>query len=98
MLGLIAALACVQAGHTHAAPPAPPTILEIAQRPVTLRTGIGAAHDTVGTSSKDAQAFYDQGLAYLHSYVWLEAARAFNQALRSAPNLAIAHARLSLAY
>jgi tetratricopeptide (TPR) repeat protein len=49
-------------------------------------------------SSKDAQAFYDQGLAYLHSYVWLEAARSFQQALRADPKLAIAYGRLSLAY
>ncbi len=98
MLLLAAALALVQDAHTHAAPPATATILEIAQRPVTLRSGIGTAHDPVGTSSKDAQAFYDQGLAYLHSYVWLEAARSFHQALRSDPNLAIAQARLSLVY
>ncbi len=52
----------------------------------------------MGTTSKDAQAFYDQGLAYLHSYVWLEAARSFQQALRLDPNLAIASARLALAY
>jgi len=65
---------------------------------VPLRTGIGSAHDPVGTRSKDAQAFYDQGLAYLHSYVWLEAARSFNQALKLDSNLAIAHAMLSIAY
>ncbi len=63
-----------------------------------LRTGIGVAHDAVATTSSRAQAFYDQGLAYLHSYVWLEAARSFNQALSLDPNLAIAHAELSLAY
>jgi tetratricopeptide (TPR) repeat protein len=97
MVWIIAALALVQA-HSHPASPATVTVLEIAARPVPLRTGIGAAHDAVGTSSKDAQAFYDQGLAYLHSYVWLEAARSFQQALRADPTLAIAHARLSLAY
>jgi tetratricopeptide (TPR) repeat protein len=70
----------------------------VATRPVSLRVGIGAAHDAIGTMSKDAQAMYDQGLAYLHSYVWLEAARSFHQALRTDPNLAIAYARLSLIY
>jgi len=97
MIWIFAALALVQA-HSHPAPPATTTVLEIAVRPVTLRTGIGVAHDAVGTSSKDAQAFYDQGLAYLHSYVWLEAARSFQQALRADPKLAIAYGRLSLAY
>jgi tetratricopeptide (TPR) repeat protein len=98
MLLLAAAFSVVQSQHAHPAPPASTAILEVAQRPVALRTGIGAAHDTIGTSSKDAQAFYDQGLAYLHSYVWLEAARSFQQALRADPKLAIAYGRLSLIY
>jgi tetratricopeptide (TPR) repeat protein len=72
--------------------------LEIAARPTTIKAGIGSAHDAVGTKSQEAQRFYDQGLAYLHSYVWLEAARSFNQALRIDPSLAIAHAQLSIAY
>lgn len=80
------------------AAPSSAVALEVAKRPVPLRTGIGVAHDTVGTSSKQAQAFYDQGLAYLHSYVWLEAARSFNQALALDPRLAVAHAQLSIAY
>jgi tetratricopeptide (TPR) repeat protein len=71
---------------------------ELLERPVTIRTGIGAAHDDAGTKSADAQRFYDQGLAYLHNYVWIEAARSFNQALRSDPNLALAHSGLSVAY
>ena len=47
---------------------------------------------------KDAQALYDQGLAYLHSFVWIEAARSFNAALRVDPKLALAHVGLSVAY
>src|SRR5438067_2085337 len=68
------------------------------QRAVRLRTGIGVAHDAVTTTSKEAQAYYDQGLAYLHNYVWLEAARSFNQALRIDPNLATAYVGLTYAY
>ena len=86
-----------QAEHAHR-PASSATALEIAQRPVTIRTGIGSAHDAVATASKDAQAFYDQGLAYLHSYVWIEAARSFNQALRVDPKLALAHLGLTVAY
>lgn len=71
---------------------------EVLSRAVALRTGIGRAHDTVTTASPEAQAMYDQGLAYLHSYVWLEAARSFNQALRLDPTLAAAHVGLSYAY
>lgn len=79
----------------HVIPVVPQALLE---RPVTLRTGIGRAHDEVSTKSAEAQGFYDQGLAYLHSYVWIEAARSFHQALRSDPGLALAHVGLSYAY
>jgi tetratricopeptide (TPR) repeat protein len=72
--------------------------LELLQRPVPLRTGIGPMHDPVTTQSKDAQAYYDQGISYLHSYVWIEAARSFNQALRLDPKLAMAYLGLSYAY
>ena len=71
---------------------------EVLQRPVGLREGIGPVHDPVTTASKEAQALYDQGVAYLHSYVWIEAARSFNQALRRDPALAAAHLGLSKAY
>ncbi len=85
-------------GSTHALPPAqhenhqahmvigwvPQEILE---RPVILRKDIGNAHEKVTTGSSQAQGFYDQGLNYLDSYVWIEAARSFNQALRLDPNL-----------
>src|SRR5438445_65281 len=71
---------------------------EILERPVALRTGIGNSHDPVTTGSKEAQAFYDQGLAYLHSYVWVEAARSFHEALRRDPDTALAWVGLSRAY
>src|SRR5882757_2300785 len=71
---------------------------EILNRPVTLRQGIGKIHEPVSTSSRQAQLFYDQGLAYLQSYVWVEAARSFHQALRSDPRLAMAYVGLSYAY
>jgi tetratricopeptide (TPR) repeat protein len=64
-----------------------PAILE---RPVPIREGIGRVSQKVTTSSRDAQAFYDQGLAYLHSYVWIEAARSFREAIRRDEKLAMA--------
>ena len=86
-----------QAGHEglHGTGPVPREILE---RPVALRTGIGTLHQKVTTSSQEAQAFYDQGLAYVHSYVWIEAVRSFHQALRLDPNLAMAYLGLTDAY
>ena len=79
----------------HSVPSVPQELLE---RPVTIRTGIGSVHDDAGTKSADAQRFYDQGLAYLHNYVWIEAARSFHQALRSDSTLALAQVGLSYAY
>ena len=67
------------------------------QRPLPLRNGIGKVHEDVATTSNDAQAYYDQGLAYLHSYVWIEAARSFHQALRLDAKLAMAQLGLSYA-
>jgi len=86
-----------QAGHEghQATGPVPREILE---RPVALRTGIGTLHEKVSTSSQEAQAFYDQGLAYLHSYVWIEAIRSFHQALRLDSNCAMAFLGLTDAY
>src|SRR5437763_179446 len=75
-----------------------PVPLEILERPVTLRTGIGEFHERVSTRSPEAQSFYDQGLAYAHSYVWMEAARSFHQALRLDPDLAMAYLGLTDAF
>src|SRR6266480_2205874 len=82
------------AGHSDTGP----VPLEILQRPVALRTGIGELHEKVSTHSPEAQSFYDQGLSYLHSYVWIEAARSFHQALRLDPNLAMAYLGLTDAF
>jgi tetratricopeptide (TPR) repeat protein len=94
---LLFALAVAQIEHAHPMPSSA-AALELAARPTAIRTGIGVAHDAVSTASKEAQPFYDQGLAYLHSYVWIEAARSFNQALRIDSKLAMAHLGLTIAY
>src|SRR5262249_54049198 len=78
--------------------PLPTIPIELLQRPVPLRKGIGSVHEAVSTKSIEAQAFYDQGLSYLHSYVWIEAARSFNQAVRSDSQLAMAYVGLSRAF
>ena len=93
----MAQAARAQSGHasTHRLTHVPEEILE---RPLPIRDGIGKAHEEVTTISKDAQAYYDQGLAYLHSYVWIEAARSFHQALRLDAKLAMAHLGLSYAF
>lgn len=58
-------------------------------RPTPLKEGIGRVSQKVTTKSPEAQALADQGLAYLHSYVWIEAARSFHEALRKDPDCAM---------
>ena len=72
--------------------------MELLDRPTTLESGVGSIHEKVTTSSSEAQQFYDQGLAFLQSYVWIEAARSFHQALRYDPHMAMAYVGLSYAY
>jgi tetratricopeptide (TPR) repeat protein len=71
---------------------------EVLERPVPLRRDIGNAHEAVTTAQPEAQRYYDQGLDYLHGYVWIEAARSFHEALRRDPALALAHLGLSRVY
>jgi len=71
---------------------------EVLERPVRLRQGVGNNHDPVTTHSPEAQALYDQGVNYLHGYVWIEAGRSFHQALRLDPDLALAWVGLSRVY
>jgi tetratricopeptide (TPR) repeat protein len=71
---------------------------EVLVRPVGLRDGTGNAMDTPTSPSRDAQAFYRQGLNYLHGYVWIEAARSFHLALRLDPEMALGHWGLSRVY
>lgn len=71
---------------------------EILDRPVSPRTGLGNNSEKVTTRSPLAQAFYDQGLNYLHGYVWIEAARSFKEALRHDPDVVMAYVSLSRVY
>src|SRR5262245_15491612 len=51
----------------------------------------------ITTSSPECQAFFDQGLGYFYSYVWMEAARSFETAAKYDPNCAMAWWGLSRA-
>jgi tetratricopeptide (TPR) repeat protein len=44
----------------------------------------------ITTDSPECQAFFDQGLGYFYSYVWMEAARSFETALQHDPENAMA--------
>jgi tetratricopeptide (TPR) repeat protein len=81
----------------HAGCTAPPGYVpaDLLDRPISLHKGIGNSHEAITTASKEAQTFYDQGLNYLESYVWIEASRSFHQALRLDPKCAMAFLELS---
>jgi len=90
---------CIAQAPDHSShAPGGPVPREILDRPVPLRTGIGSVHESVSTASPEAQSFYNQGLSYLHSFVWIEAIRSFHQSLRADPNLAMAYLGLADAY
>jgi tetratricopeptide (TPR) repeat protein len=99
----IIALACLLAGahaawsQTHSLHELPSVDEAQLTKPIELRTGVGRAHDPAATSSPQAQQFFDQGLAFLHHFEWIHAARSFNQALRIDPALALAWCGLSRA-
>jgi Tfp pilus assembly protein PilF len=51
----------------------------------------------VSTQSPECQAYFDQGLGYFYSYVWMEAARSFETATRHDPDCPLAWWGLSRA-
>lgn len=88
-----AASQTTHAGHDSAAAP-----IELLARPPTLRGGIGAVSLAAETTAPAAQRSYDRGVAYLHNYSWIEAARSFNEARRLDATSALALVGLSVAY
>jgi len=83
--------------HTSHAPSGP-VPREILDRPVPLRTGMGTVHEKVPLRLLKRRLSTTRGLAYLHSFVWIEAFRSFHQSLRADPNLAMAYFGLADAY
>lgn len=65
--------------------------------PSKLAPGLCLVHYRISTASPDCQAFFDQGLGYLYSYVWMEAARSFETAAKNDPDCALAWWGLSRA-
>src|SRR5207245_7169869 len=65
--------------------------------PAKLIPNLCSVHYRISTTSPECQAFFDQGLGYLYSYVWMEAARSFETATRHDPDCALAWWGLSRA-
>jgi tetratricopeptide (TPR) repeat protein len=54
--------------------------------PAKLIPNLCALKYRISTASPECQAYFDQGLGYFYSYVWMEAARSFETAARHDPN------------
>lgn len=74
--------------------------IELTSRPVDLAQGIGRETISLPDSGDHplARKLYAQGLAQLHAYRWIEAARAFHTALRLDADFALAEIGLVRAY
>jgi Tfp pilus assembly protein PilF len=58
--------------------------------PAKLVPNLCLVHYRVTTTSPACQAYFDQALGYWYSYVWIEAARSFETAVRHDPDCALA--------
>ncbi len=63
----------------------------VKQAPVAMYTGLGGIHHPVSTKNALAQKYFDQGLALLYGFNHDEAAKAFAQAAKADPDLAMAY-------
>ena len=67
-----------------------PTATKAATTPARLVDGYGKVHMPIATKSEEAQRFFDQGLALLHSFWSYEADRSFERAAQLDPECAMA--------
>ncbi len=62
---------------------------------VALRPNVGQFLTPTSTKNGKAQAYFEQGMGYLHGYALVEAARSFHEALRNDSTMVMAHVGLS---
>jgi tetratricopeptide (TPR) repeat protein len=74
-----------------------PTATKAATTPARLADGYGAVHMPIATKSEEAQKFFDQGLALLHSFWFYEADRSFERAAQLDPECAMAQWGIAMA-
>lgn len=70
----------------------PNTLLKQA---VALRLNVGQFHTPTSTKNQKAQAYFEQGMGYLHGYALVEAARSFHEAVRNDSTMVMAYVGLS---
>ncbi|RYY62837.1 MAG: hypothetical protein EOO05_01180, partial [Chitinophagaceae bacterium] len=66
--------------------------------PITLKQGIGSIHFPVTVSGPTAQEFFNQGMAFLYSFEYVQAARSFYSAFREDSSSAMVSWGLSQVY
>jgi tetratricopeptide (TPR) repeat protein len=74
-----------------------PTATKAATTPASLVDGYGKVHMPIATKSEEAQRFFDQGLALLHSFWSYEADRSFERAAQLDPECAMAQWGIAMA-
>ncbi|HEX4951138.1 MAG TPA: hypothetical protein VFZ34_31060 [Blastocatellia bacterium] len=67
-----------------------PNATKAATKPAVLVDGYGKVHMPITTKSAEAQAFFNQGLALMHSFWFYEADRSFERAAQLDPECAMA--------
>ena len=63
-----------------------------------LLDGLGRHHQTVTTASREAQAYFDQGLRLVYAFNHIEAERAFREATRLDPACAMCYWGIALTH
>src|SRR5262245_11907739 len=74
-----------------------PTATKAATETARLVDGYGIVHMPITTKSEEAQKFFDQGLALLHSFWFYEADRSFERAAQLDPECAMAQWGIAMA-
>ena len=87
LLGLVGTIACA------GAPPAPEPAAAPAQPPAgpQLASGLAPHHHPIATDSEEAQAFFDQGFAWVFAFNHEEATRSFEHAAELDPKSPMPH-------
>ena len=87
---LACSLLFAQTPHHHADESSPE--MDLSKLPPAVKIeGLGQSHIAITTKSPEAQQWFDQGLALLHSFWDYEALRSFEQAVRLDPDCALCH-------
>jgi Tfp pilus assembly protein PilF len=97
LLFTLAALSSVRADAPADKPKLPDKMPMTGLAPSKLVPNLCLVRYRISTTSPDCQAFFDQGLGYFYSYVWMEAARSFETALQYDPDCPLAWWGLSRA-